>query len=326
MHWPGRKPTSCANQAQPPDAGEQVAFMFMKPSAQYPRVAVVLCGFAGPVTGGGNSDDWRQLFGARTSPSAIPCRPPMVRTPPCGMPESGPAGSRSLTPSTRGDMNSCLHDLAAHVGPCPRGRSPHGGGHREISTSGNSRRHQRIANGQQDVVVGRFCWPDRSCCNTPPKPPMMLMSNQNARHASPRTNFGCAIREPKKLASATSGAAALGSSSIRPAVQSAPLSVCRAWRPVKRATLRQCAPATPGDHHEVDHHENRKHDQAGPRSCRRSGVVAEGPRSPPAPVPGPRWLQQHHIAWRPRSATGASAWSAAAIKRPGSMVTRPSSP
>ena len=159
------------------------------------------------------------------------------------------------------------------------------------------------------------------------KPPTMLMNRiRMPAIASPRTNLEAPSIEPKnsRLVADLQPAALGLLQSIRPAPRSASIAICFAGHgiSVKRAPT-SAMRWRPGDDDEVDHHQDREHDQAdreaaADQKCPKASMTA------PA-APGPLWPSiQHDSGSRPRSATATAAPPAAAPReRPRSPAAAP---
>ena len=177
-----------------------------------------------------------------------------------------------------GRHEQLLHDLAAHVVVLAHAGDHHGGGHRD-QQAGNLR-HQRIANGQQDVAVGRLLGrqvvlqhANREAANDVDE------QNQNTRHGVAAHELGGAVHGAEEVGFFRHfSAAALGFLFVDQAgVQVGIHRHLFAGHGVQREAGRHFGNAlrTLGDHHEVDHHEDRKHDQTN-REVAADQEVAEG--------------------------------------------------
>ena len=220
-----------------------------------------------------------------------------------------------------------LRDLAADVLFLADARDHHRRGHRDQQR--RDLRHQRVADRQQDVAVGRLRRRVRSCCATPMmKPPIDVdEQDQQAGHRVAAHVLAGAVHRAEELGFlADLGAAALGfllvdQAGVQVGVDRHLLAGHRVEREA-RADLGDALGAL-GDDDEVDDDQDREDDQAD-REVAADQEVAERLdhlRRPRRGRCGPRAARR---ASRRRSATAAAASSAGA--RPGTRRSRAAAP
>ena len=126
------------------------------------------------VGGAGGASGWRGLLALVQRPRAIAKQRAQSPETRCGHAGINPSMIRmpAVTPSTRGDMNSWLHDLAAHV-PLPTRDTTMAAARKSAGRESGQPAHHRWPAG---CSCRRLPWP-RPCCSTPMvKPPTMLIS------------------------------------------------------------------------------------------------------------------------------------------------------